>query len=129
MLQTVNRGTFDDYAQKAVMTSIKNQLHSVQGVDLVWDQYFPDSLKDKKRNNRGTGVHRKVKPNGYLPNDWPTFLRCSENETELSEFLSKKLIKDIDMDKCLVVMFADAAFRNQLTDVTDLVLCTIEEAD
>ena len=33
------------------------------------------------------------------------------------------------MDKCLVVMFADAAFRNQLTDVTDLVLCTIEEAD
>ena len=29
MLRTVNRGTFDDYAQKAVMTSIKNQLHSV----------------------------------------------------------------------------------------------------
>ena len=29
MLQTVNRGTLDDYAQKAVMTSIKNQLHSV----------------------------------------------------------------------------------------------------
>ena len=33
------------------------------------------------------------------------------------------------MDKCLVVMFADAAFRNQLIDVTDLVPCTIEEAD
>ena len=33
------------------------------------------------------------------------------------------------MDKCLVVMFADAAFTNQLIDVTDLVLCTTEEAE
>ena len=30
----------------------------------------------------------------------PTFLICSENKTELFEFLSKKLIKDINMDKC-----------------------------
>ena len=33
------------------------------------------------------------------------------------------------MEKCLVVMFADAAFTNQLIDVTDLVPCTTEEAE
>ena len=33
------------------------------------------------------------------------------------------------MDKCLVVMFAEAAFTNQLIDVTDLVPCTTEEAE
>ena len=31
------------------MVYIKNQLHSVKRVDIVWDQYFPDSLKKKKR--------------------------------------------------------------------------------
>ena len=31
------------------------------------------------------------------------------------------------MDKCLVVMFADAAFTNQLIDVTDLVLALLKK--
>ena len=53
---------------------IKNQLHPVKRADIVWDQYFPESLKEKTRNDHCTGIHRKVKPNGYLPNDWPTFL-------------------------------------------------------
>ena len=54
----------------------------------------------KTSNDRGKGLHKKVKPNGYLPNDWSTFLRCSENKTELFEFRSYKLTKYIDLDKC-----------------------------
>ena len=127
MLRPVNHRTFDDYAQIVVMTYIKNQLHPVKTADIVWDQYFPESLKEKTRNDHCTGVHRKVKPNGYLQNDWPAFLWC--NETELLEFLSKNLIKDIDMDKCLVVMFDDAALTNQPIDVTDLAPCTIEKSE
>ena len=38
-------------------------------------------------------------------------------------------MKDIDMDKCLVVTFNDTVLRNQPIDLTDLVVCTIEEAD
>ena len=125
-LRPVNCRTFDDYAQKVVMTYIKNQLHPAKRVDIIWDQYFTDSLTEKTRNDRGTGARRKVKPNGCLPNDWPTFLRCSENKTELFEFLSKKLIKNIDMEKCLVVTFNDAILTNQ---PTDLVPYTIEEAE
>ena len=52
------------------MVYIKNQLHSVERVDMVWDQYFTDSLNEKTRKDCGTGVCRKSKPNGYLPNDW-----------------------------------------------------------
>ena len=33
------------------------------------------------------------------------------------------------MDKCLVVMFDDAALTNQPIHVTDLVPCTIEKSD
>ena len=33
------------------------------------------------------------------------------------------------MDKCLVVTFNDTVLRNQPIDLTDLVVCTIEEAD
>ena len=89
------------------MVYIKNQLHSVKRVDIVWDQYFPDSLKKKKRNDHGRCVHRQVKPNGYLPYDWSTFLRYSE----LFECLSKKLKKDIDLDKCSVVTVNDTIFK------------------
>ena len=74
MLRPVNHRTFDNYAQIVVMTYVKNQLHPVKRADIVWDQYFPESLKEKMRNDHCTDVHRKVKPNGYLPNDWPTFL-------------------------------------------------------
>ena len=45
------------------------------------------------------------------------------------EFLSKNLIKDIDMVKCLAVMFDDAVLTNQPIDVTDLVPCTIEKSE
>ena len=90
------------------MVYIKNQLHSVKRVDIVWDQYFPDSLKKKKmRNDHGRRVHRKVKSNGYLPYDWSTFLRYSE----LFQCLSKKLIKDIDLDKCSVVTVNDTILK------------------
>ena len=67
VLRPANCRTFDDYSEKVVMTYIKNQLHPLKKVDIVWDQYFPDSLKKKMRNDCGTGVCRKVKPNGYLP--------------------------------------------------------------
>ena len=40
-----------------------------------------------------------------------------------------KLIKHINMDKCLVVTCNDAVLTNQPIDVTDLVPCTIEKAD
>ena len=49
ILRPVNCRTFDDYAQKLVMTYIKNQLHPVKRVNMVWDQYFPVTLKEKKR--------------------------------------------------------------------------------
>ena len=57
MLQTVNYRTFDNYVENVVMVYIKNRLHSV---DIVWNQYFSGSLKEKVRNDRETGVYRKV---------------------------------------------------------------------
>ena len=59
------------------------------------------------RNDHGRRVHRKVKSNGYLPYDWSTFLRYSE----LFQCLSKKLIKDIDLDKCSVVTVNDTILK------------------
>ena len=44
-------------------------------------------------------------------------------------FFLMNLIKDIDMDKCLVVMFDDAALTNQPIDATDLAPCTIEKSE
>ena len=47
MLGPVNHRAFDDFAKNVAMIYIKNQLHSVKRTDIVWDQYFLDSLKKK----------------------------------------------------------------------------------
>ena len=61
MLRPVTCRTIDDYIQIVVIDYIKNQLHSVKRVYIFWDQYFRNSLKEKKTNNLGTGAGRKVK--------------------------------------------------------------------
>ena len=59
----------------------------------------------------------------------PTCENISQNETGFLDFLSKKLIEDINVDKCLVVTFNDTYLTYQPVDLTDLVPCTIEEGD
>ena len=83
MLRPTECRTFSEYAANIFLPYVKLQLRSVRRVDLVWDRYFSDSLKGMTRNSRAVGVRKKVTANGLLPRNWTTFLRCSENKTEL----------------------------------------------
>ena len=47
--------TFDEYAQHVIIPYSSSQLRSVSRVDLVWDIYKDDSLKDTARAKRGKG--------------------------------------------------------------------------
>ena len=44
---------------------VEHQLDNAQRVDVVWDDYRPDSLKAQTRVMRG-----KVKPNNAFPKNW-----------------------------------------------------------
>ena len=50
LLKPRGKRTFGDYAQPVFLPSVEFQLESaVERLDVVWDRYFPDSLKDTAR--------------------------------------------------------------------------------
>ena len=51
--------TFNDYAQNVFIPYLQKQLQSSTRIDIVWDTYLPDSLKESTREKRGKGMHRK----------------------------------------------------------------------
>ena len=55
--------------------AIHKHLSSVERVDIVWDVYKEDSLKQSTREKRGKGTRMRVTPSGNLPKDGPGFLR------------------------------------------------------
>ena len=54
----------------------------------VWDRYFPHSLKNSTRENRGEGIRRKVTDSGLLPKNWIMLPRC-KNKKKLFPYLTK----------------------------------------
>ncbi len=54
-LPTIEASTFNDYAEKVFILHIQCQLHQNKRVDIVWDTYVPDSLKNATREVKGRG--------------------------------------------------------------------------
>ena len=90
-LPTTGVVTFDDYADTIFIPHLLNQLQNSKRVDVVWDTYVADSLKESTRDERGTGNRRKVSGQVKLPMNWMQFLRDSTNKTELFQFLTQKV--------------------------------------
>ena len=66
---------FDEYADLVFIPYVLSQLQHSPRVDIVWDTYTPDSLKESTREKRGLGVRRKVAGKTKLPPNWSQFLR------------------------------------------------------
>ena len=92
-LKPSNNQTFVKYAQEVFLpfvTKYKRNTKSTR-TDVVFDTYLPSSLKNTTREKRGTGLRRKVTTISTAPSNWKSFLRSSENKTELFRFLSKEI--------------------------------------
>ena len=83
--------TFDEYADKIFIPYLEKQLQSATRLDVVWDVYTPDSLKESTWEKRGKGVRRKVSGKTKVPGNWMDFLRDSVNKKELFAFLTSKV--------------------------------------
>ena len=90
-LPTTRVSTFDEYADAIFIPYLESQLRDAKRLDLVWDTYTTDSLKESTREKRGTGVRRKVSSHTKLPGNWMDFLRDSMNKEELFGFLTSKI--------------------------------------
>ena len=86
IVQMLNPGTvktFQEYADKVFLPYVFQQLSTAQRVDVVWDKYIVNSLKDVTRPKRGKGIRRRVASTTHLPKNWRDFLLVNENKAEL----------------------------------------------
>lgn len=90
-LPVTGSNTFDDYAHNVFIPHLSRQRST--RVDVVWDTYIPNSLKQSTREKRGKGVRRKVDGGTKLPFNWMSFLRDPLNKEELFHFLSLKVAR------------------------------------
>ncbi|KAG1688828.1 Hepatic leukemia factor [Nymphon striatum] len=88
MLSVNAVGTFIEYANSVFLPHVVKQLENCQRIDVVWDTYLPNSIKESTREKRGKGVRRKVLGKNKIPGNWNAFLCDPTNKQELFSFLS-----------------------------------------
>ena len=67
--------TFDGYSDNIIIPWTKQMLQNSNRIDVIWDVYKADSLKEFTRAKRGKGVRRKVSGQTKLPPNFKDFLR------------------------------------------------------
>lgn len=83
--------TFDKYFHSVFLPWIVNMLHNSDRIDIIWDIYKAESLKESTREKRGKGIRREVSGQTKLPLNFQDFLRDSKNKRELFDFLTDKV--------------------------------------
>lgn len=124
--------TFKDYAENVFVPYIWNQLHCASRVDIVWDRYIPDSLKQQSREHRAHSkplVRQRVQSHSPIPGNWLSFLRVNENKSELFEYLSGCVEQTEFGDKVVVSTRDQDAVSSSEVNLEYLQPCTHEEAD
>ena len=100
-------------------------------MDLVWDRYFPNSLKGTTRAKRDKGIRRRVMGSVTLPGNWQNFLKVDANKVELFIFLSQQFGDTfIESGKELVATLGEKVLAAPpRMDLSSIVRCNHEEAD
>ena len=121
--------TFSDYASQVYLHYISTQLQSVQRVDIIWDRYIPNSLKDQTRDKRGSGVRRRVEGDARLPGKWGEFLKVESNKTELFQYLAEQTtMLPCEANKS-ILSTSDTVVSSSVDVTPEISPCTHEEAD
>ena len=128
-LSTKEVSTFNEYADKVFVPYINKQLQSCMRVDIVWDTYIPDSLKESTREKRGKGIRRKVSGETKIPSNWIDFLREPNNKKELFNFLTVKISKSTFPPSKAVYATLGESVVSLGVGISIMPNCNHEEAD
>lgn len=126
-LPTTGVVTFDDYAENFFVPYLRMQLQGTTRLDIVWDTYLTDSLKECTRDKRGKGVRRKVSGQTKLPSKWMDFLCDSKNKEELFAFFTTKVAEVTFLPGSLVYVTSGESVLH--TGSINMPNCNHEEAD
>ena len=133
VVQMLGPGTctkFSEYVEAVFMPYIMRKLGAVQRLDVVWDIYKNDSLKSATRQNRRSGLRRRVGLHTAMPGNWQSFLRVNENKTELFSLLAEQLVLARVAGKEVYSTIHERVLSSPIRDdMRGLAPCTHEEAD
>ena len=123
--------TFGEYVDMDLMPYFMSRLEHVSRLDIVWDQYFSNSLKEYTRKVRGEGTRRRVLENTAIPKNWAGFLRNSDNKKELFCFLAEKISKlNSGSKEVYTTHLNDVLTAHEYDDsINEIKPCSHEEAD
>lgn len=121
--------TFKEYATTVFLPYVIQQAQNVKRIDLVWDRYLPNSLKQGARESRGSGARRRVCDSASIPSNWKGFLRLDENKKELFQYLAEN-VASINLPSVEVISTAGVDVISPAdVDKQGLAPCNHEEAD
>ena len=127
------KGTpFIDYAKNQFIPFIVKRLKRIMRLDIIFDQYFENSIKSLTRENRasyGSSVRIKDIGKRIIPKDWAAFLRNEKNKEELFSLLAEEISKIVVEGKTILVTSKEKVEKTDDTDVDTLQPCKIEEFD
>ncbi len=128
--RTIGTKTIRDYAADVFAPYVLRRLGNVQRLDIIWDRYLPDSLKQSTRDKRGTGERRRVSATTPIPSNWQSFLQVDSNKAELFEYLAEYCIKELHHEKVFITTIGTSVVSSDPhTDTSGMSPCNHEEAD
>lgn len=120
--------TFGEYASEVILPWIKHQLKTCNRVNMVWDVYKDNSLKESTRQKRGQGIRQKVGAMTKLPRKFCDFLKDSKNKEELFQMLAES-IKSTPFEEGKQVYATKGRHVVSSGQSTSVPECDHEEAD
>ena len=125
--------TFKDYVPQHIVPFLKAQTTpTVTRIDVVWDIYPENSLKDQAQARRGSGPRTQLGPDGPSPipqREWKKFLANKQNKEDLFNFIGTELSKVNMNNLALLSTKEDKVVANKPYEMTTLQDCNHVEAD
>ena len=129
MVKPRTEKTFAEYSRQSFLPYIQSQLSHAKRLDVVWDEYVPNSLKATTRSKRGKGVRRRVQASSQLPRNWQQFLQNDENKQELFRFLAESVLSLHEGKQVITTKGREILCTLARSSTPNLTPCTHEEAD
>lgn len=104
MLRPGNCATIGDYCGNVFLPYVLKWFEHNQRVDIVWDVYSNTSLKASTRQQRGSGIRRRVTLATKVPGNWASFLRVDQNKQELFVEMATYL-KQIQLPQVIIWLY------------------------
>ena len=130
--QARSLSTFEEYSQEMILPYITSQLETVSRVDIVWDKYLTNSLK-QSIVERTVALYAETRmfEGAPIPANWEAFLRSNANKDELFRYLSD-CIHACETGRKVIISTKDETIvstQNDMSDIEYLQPCSHEETD